>query len=104
MANPTPLPPPDEDVYFDDGIIREVKNYTKEVEGDSQVQALDPHRLAFLPRALSSRGASTSMGDAGPSTSGAASWNLDPRYVWTRCPEYPLKRWPSWPASIGLGA
>ena len=35
MANPTPLPPLDEDVHFDDDLIREVENYTEGVEGDS---------------------------------------------------------------------
>ena len=81
MANPTPLPPPDKDVHFDDDIIREVENYTEGAEGDSQVQALDPSQLSFLPRALSSRGAGTSAGNAGPSTSGAASWDVGPCYV-----------------------
>ena len=81
MANLTPLPPLDEDVNSDNDLIREIENYAEGVEGDSQVQTLDSPRLATFPRALSSRGASTSMGDAGPSTSGVASRDLGPHYV-----------------------
>ena len=81
VTNPTPLPPPDEDV-FDDDIICEVENYTEGVERDSKVQALNPPQLAFLPCALSSRGACISASDASPSASGATSQNISPRYVW----------------------
>ena len=77
MANPTPLPPPDEDVYSEDDIIYEVENYSEWAEGDSQVQALDP----LFPPALSSRGAGTSTGNANLSTSGTASRDVDPHYV-----------------------
>ena len=80
-ANPTPLPPPDEDVHSDNDLIHEVENYAEGVKGDSQVQALDPPRLASLPRTLSSSVAGTSRGDASHSTSGAASRDLGPRYV-----------------------
>ena len=75
------MPLLDEDVYSDDDLICEIKNYAEGVEGDSQVQALDPSQLAFLPRALSSRGTSTFRGDVGHSTSGVASWDLGPRYA-----------------------
>ena len=88
MTNPTPLPFPFEDVHFDDNLICEVQNYAEGVEGDSQVQALDHPQLAFLPRALSSRGAGISRSDVGPSTSGAASRDLGPRYV--------CEDWVSW--------
>ena len=81
MANPTPSFPPDEDVHYDDDIIREVENYTEGAKGDAQVQAFDPPQLAFLPRALLSRAAGISAGDVGTSTSGAASRDVSPHYV-----------------------
>ena len=42
VANLTPLPPPNGDTHSDDEIIHEVENYTEGVEGDADVQALDP--------------------------------------------------------------
>ena len=66
-------------MHSDNNIIREVKNYTKGAEGDAQVQTLNPPQLAFLPRALSYRGVGISTGDAGPSNSGVASWDIGPR-------------------------
>ena len=81
MGNPTPSPPLDEDLHSDDDIICEVEKYTEGVEGDTQVQALDPPKLAFLPHTLSSRGACISAGDAGPSTNGAVSRDIGLRCV-----------------------
>ena len=81
MGNPTLLPHPNKDVHFDDDIICKVKNYIEGAEGDAQVQTLDLSQLAFLPRALSSRGVGISTSDASTSTSGAASQDISPRYM-----------------------
>ena len=76
------MPPPDEDVHSNDDLICEIENHIERAEGDSQVQPLDPPRLIFLPCALSSTGAGTFAGNVGPSTSGAASRDIGPRYVY----------------------
>ena len=81
MANPPPELPPNEEVHSDEDLIGEVENYNKEAERDAQTQPLDPPQFAFLSRTLSYVGASSLAGGAGPSTSGAMSSGVSPRYV-----------------------
>ena len=80
-ANPLLKHSFDEDVHSNDDLIHEIENYTEGAEGDAQVQLLDSPQLTFLPHALSSICASTSTGNAGPLTSGAASQDVSPCYV-----------------------
>ena len=102
MANPTSLPPSDDDVHSDDDIIREVKSRLKEtpkfrllillnspiflVLCRLEVQALLQVMLALRPVEQRIRTLVFAM------------------YVRTGCPKYPLKRWPLWPVNTSLGA